>query len=111
MELIYLDRVEWYLGERVLRQFGIDQPVPDPPPQSFHASRTGGAARYSLLDTLRDQIRHFNAGGDFFEMHLTDRKDYVEWYASVSTGPILPPHMRIGSNYAIRGGQAASRIA
>lgn len=44
-------------------------------------------------------------------MHLTDREDYVEWYASVSTGPILPPHMRIGSNYAIRGGQAASRIA
>lgn len=44
-------------------------------------------------------------------MHLTDREDYVEWYASVSTGPILPPHMRIGSNYASRGGQAASRIA
>lgn len=111
MELIYLDQVAWYLGEIVLRQFGIDRPVPDPPPQSFHASRTGGAARYSLLDTFRDQIRHFNAGGDFFEMHLTDREDYVEWYASVSTGPILPPHMRIGSNYAIRGGQAASRIA
>lgn len=111
MELIYLDHVEWYLGERVLRQFGIDQPVPDPPPQSFDASRTGGAARYSLLETLRDQIRHFNAGGDFFEMHLTDREDYVEWSASVSTGPILPPHMRIGSNYAIRGGQAASWIA
>lgn len=73
MELIYLDHVEWYLGERVLRQFGIGQPVPDPPPRSFHASRTGGAARYSLLDTFRDQIRHFNAGGDFFEMHLTDR--------------------------------------
>ncbi|GFS28718.1 hypothetical protein Acr_00g0003510 [Actinidia rufa] len=83
----------------------------DPPPQSFHASRTGGAARYSLLDTFRDQIRHFNAGGDLFEMDLTDREDYVEWYATVSTGPILPPHMRIGSNYAIRGGQAASRIA
>lgn len=97
MELIYLDHIEWYLGERVLRQFGIDQPVPDLPPQSFHASRTGGAARYSLLDTFRDQIRHFNAGGDFFEMHLTDREDYVEWSASVSTGPILPPHMRIGS--------------
>ncbi|KAL0903045.1 hypothetical protein M5K25_028254 [Dendrobium thyrsiflorum] len=64
-----------------------------------------------LLDTFRDQIRRFNAGGDFFEMHLTDREDYVEWYASVSTGPILPPHMRIGSNYASRGGQAASRIA
>lgn len=46
-----------------------------------------------------------------FEMDLTDREDYVEWYATVSTGPILPPHMRIGSNYAIRGGQAASRIA
>lgn len=44
-------------------------------------------------------------------MHLTDREDYVEWSASVSTGPILPPHMRIGSNYAIRGGQAASWIA
>lgn len=73
MELIYLDQVAWYLGEIVLRQFGIDQPVPDPPPQSFHASRTGGAARYSLLDTFRDQIRHFNAGGDFFEMHLTDQ--------------------------------------
>lgn len=89
MELIYLDHVEWYLGERVLRQFGIYQPVPDPPPQSFHVSRTGGAARYSLLETLRDQIRHFNAGGDFFEMHLTDREGYVEWYASVSTGPTL----------------------
>lgn len=25
--------------------------------------RAGGAARYSLLDTFRDQIRHFNAGG------------------------------------------------
>lgn len=111
MELIYLDHIEWYLGERVLRQFGIDRPVPDPPPQSFHASRTGGAARYSLLDTFRDQIRHFNAGGDFFEMHLTDREDYVEWSASVSTGPLLPPHIRIGSNYAIRGGQAASWIA
>lgn len=46
-----------------------------------------------------------------FERDLTDREDYVEWYATVSTGPILPPHMRIGSNYAIRGGQAASRIA
>jgi len=91
VELIYLDHVEWYLGERVLRQFGIYQPVPDPPPQSFHASRTGGAARYSLLDTFRDQIRHFNAGGDLFEMDLTDREDYVEWYATVSTGPILPP--------------------
>lgn len=82
---------------------------PDPPPKSFHASRTGGAARYSLLDTFRDQIRHFNAGGDFFEMHLTDREDFLEWYASVSTGPLLPPHMRIGSvelRYAIRGGQA-----
>ncbi|KAK4837700.1 hypothetical protein QYF36_007775 [Acer negundo] len=45
VELIYLDHVEWYLvGERVLRQFGIGQPVPDPPPRSFHASRTGGAA-------------------------------------------------------------------
>mgnify|MGYP006900062686 CR=1 FL=1 len=30
---------------------------------------------------------------------------------SVVVVPILPPHMRIGSNYAIRGGQAASRIA
>lgn len=102
MELIYLDHVEWYLGEIVLRQFGIDQPVPDPPPQSFHASRTGGAARYSLLDTFRDQIRYFNAGGYFFEMHLTDRENYIEWYASVSTGPILPPHMRIGSVLHLR---------
>ncbi|KAH0438671.1 hypothetical protein IEQ34_026045 [Dendrobium chrysotoxum] len=65
----------------------------------------------TLKEQERDQIRRFNAGGDFFEMHLTDREDYVEWYASVSTGPILPPHMRIGSNYASRGGQAASRIA
>lgn len=102
MELIYLDHVEWYLGEIVLRQFGIDQPVPDPPPQSFHALRTGGAARYSLLDTFRDQIRYFNAGGYFFEMHLTDREDYVEWYALVSTGPILPPHMSTGSVLHLR---------
>ena len=29
MELIYLDHIEWYLGERVVWQFGIDQPVPD----------------------------------------------------------------------------------
>lgn len=35
-------------------------------------------------------------------MHLTDREDYVEWYASVSTGPILPPHMRIGSVLHLR---------
>lgn len=94
MELIYPDHVEWYLGEIVLRQFGIDQPVPDLSPQSFHS---GGAARYSLLGTFRDKIRHFNVGGDFFEMHLTDREDYVEWSASVSTGPILPTHMRIRS--------------
>lgn len=38
---------------------------------------------------------------------MTVRKDYVE----CGTDPSLPPHMRIGSNYAIRGGQAASRIA
>ncbi|KAH0440298.1 hypothetical protein IEQ34_025667 [Dendrobium chrysotoxum] len=74
-------------------------------------------ARQIFLSTVKErrgaarEIRRFNAGGDFFEMHLTDREDYVEWYASVSTGPILPPHMRIGSNYASRGGQAASRIA
>jgi len=53
----------------------------------------GGAARHSLLDTFRDQIRYFNAGGYFFKMHC---EDYVEWYALVSTGPMRPHHMSIG---------------
>jgi len=39
--------------------------------------RTTRAARYSLLDTFKDQIRYFNAAGYFFEMHLIDCEDYI----------------------------------
>ncbi|GFS35827.1 hypothetical protein Acr_00g0042380 [Actinidia rufa] len=67
----------------------------------LNGGREGRAWQLPGSFLKEDQIRHFNAGGDLFEMDLTYREDYVEWYATVSTGPILPPHMRIGPNYAL----------
>jgi len=62
VELIYLDHIERYLGEIVLRKFGIDQPVSD-----CHPNPSMHYGRVELLDIAYWTLSEIRFGTSMLE--------------------------------------------
>ncbi|KAG8497279.1 hypothetical protein CXB51_008532 [Gossypium anomalum] len=76
--------VEWYHGDRVLRQFGCIQYIPDPPMQNRMARRP----RMDICSDLQPSL------------------EYIQWYSSMGKpyllggqSTIIPPHVQRSGAY------------
>ncbi|KAH1253963.1 Serine/threonine-protein phosphatase 7 long form [Glycine max] len=81
--------VEWHQPDRVLRQFGMQQPIPESPsqPQNIHGLTLKGKQDENWFQLLAPMISQWNNRADFRvdiyprqEGLLSFNSDYMVWY-------------------------------
>ncbi|KAH1253114.1 Serine/threonine-protein phosphatase 7 long form [Glycine max] len=89
MPLICFHVVEWHQPDRVLRQFGMQQPIPEPPlqPQSIHGLTLKGKMDENWFQLLAPFISQWHNRAEFKvdvyprqEGLLSFNSDYMVWY-------------------------------
>ncbi|KAL5159341.1 Serine/threonine-protein phosphatase 7 long form [Glycine soja] len=87
--LIYFHVVEWHQPDRVLQQFGMQQPIPESPsqPQNIHGLTLKGKQDENWFQLLAPMISQWNNRADFRvdiyprqEGLLSFNSDYMVWY-------------------------------
>ncbi|KAK9105295.1 hypothetical protein Scep_022139 [Stephania cephalantha] len=97
--LKYMDVVEPYHPERILRQFGHVQSIPDPPYRPLEAHRGPSALKYSVKDGLqqdnwerwRNHLLAPEVRGDKAQFEFLATPDYLPWFLKVSHPVIANP--------------------
>ena len=89
LPLICFHVVEWHQSDRVLRQFGMQQPIPESPsqPQNIHGLTLKGKQGENWFQLLALMINQWNNRADFRvdiyprqEGLLSFNSDYMVWY-------------------------------
>ncbi|KAK9118322.1 hypothetical protein Scep_016415 [Stephania cephalantha] len=108
----YMDVVEPYHPERILRQFGHVQSIPDPPYRPLEAHRgpsrnkspssMGSKARQ--LGAMEEPFVGFEVRGDKAEFEFLATPDYLPWFLKVShpviTNPSIEDHDMVATTIA-----------
>ncbi|KAK9094519.1 hypothetical protein Scep_025988 [Stephania cephalantha] len=97
--LKYMDVVEPYHPERILRQFGHVQSIPDPPYRPLEAHRGPSALKYSVKygfqqdnwERWRNHLLAPEVRGDKTEFEFLATPDYLPWFLKVSHPVITNP--------------------
>ncbi|KAK9169113.1 hypothetical protein Syun_001253 [Stephania yunnanensis] len=97
--LKYMDVVEPYHPERILRQFGHVQSIPDPPYRPLEAHRGPSANKYSVKyefqqdnwERWRNHLLAPEVRGDKAEFEFFVTPDYLPWFLKVSHPVITNP--------------------
>ncbi|KAK9098807.1 hypothetical protein Syun_025852 [Stephania yunnanensis] len=95
----YMDTVEPYHLERILRQFGFVQSIPDPPYRLLEAHRGPSANKYSVKygfqqdnwERWRNHLLAPEVRGDKAEFEFFATLDYLPWFLKVSHSVITNP--------------------
>ncbi|KAK9111886.1 hypothetical protein Scep_019405 [Stephania cephalantha] len=95
----YMDVVEPYHPERILRQFGHVQSIPDPPYRPLEAHRGPSANKYSVKygfqqdnwERWRNHLLAPEVRGDKAEFEFLATPDYLPWFLKVSHPVITNP--------------------
>ncbi|KAK9104667.1 hypothetical protein Scep_021511 [Stephania cephalantha] len=90
--LKYMDVVEPYHPERILRQFGHVQSIPDPPYRPLEAHRGPSALKYSVKygfqadnwERWRNHLLAPQVRGEKAEFEFLATPDYLPWFLKVS---------------------------
>ncbi|KAK9133268.1 hypothetical protein Scep_012796 [Stephania cephalantha] len=108
----YMDVVEPYHPERILRQFGHVQSIPDPPYRPLEAHRGPFANKYSVKygfqqdnwERWRNHLLAPEVRGDKAEFEFLATPDYLPWFLKVShpviTYPSLEDHDMVATTIA-----------
>ncbi|KAK9139649.1 hypothetical protein Scep_009330 [Stephania cephalantha] len=95
----YMDVVEPYHPERILRQFGYVQSIPDPPYRPLEAHRCPSANKYSVKygfqqdnwERWRNHLLAPEVRGEKAEFEFLATPDYLPWFLKVSHPLISNP--------------------
>ncbi|KAK9088917.1 hypothetical protein Scep_027999 [Stephania cephalantha] len=108
----YMDVVEPYHPERILRQFGHVQSIPDPPYRPLEAHRGPSANKYSVKygfqqdnwERWRNHLLAPEVRGDKAEFEFLATPDYLPWFLKVShpviTNPSIEDHDMVATTIA-----------
>ena len=103
MPLICIHIVEWHYPNRVLRQFGLQQPIPHEPfdldalhQHNLRAHDTDWPETHARWVSLWGRRAHNVVGGQPSSTSIHYHSRYLEWYRSVTRRWISPTSARLG---------------
>lgn len=117
--LICFDKVEWHHPDRVKRQFGMLQDVPNPcnPMVDMHKTSKRGMTGVNFMVKHREYIEMWNArygsviSGEFGQIVMNCTHPYMRWYNSITRLLIQNPTQIQNAGYRPVAGTFQSNVS